>query len=132
VTGARGRELTHRVGLRYRDVDLFGHINHAAYHDLLDEARANFFITANDGALMTFVVRRVELDYLAELRVEDRYVDIRTAPGRVGDRSITLIHEIVRRDGAVAASGLAVMVAFDAAARSSRSITQDERRRLTA
>jgi acyl-CoA thioester hydrolase len=132
VTGTRGRELTHRVGLRYRDVDLFGHINHAAYHDLLDEARANFFISANDGALMAFVVRRVELDYLAELRVEDRYVDVRTAPGRVGDRSITLIHEIVRRDGAVAASGLAVMVAFDAAARSSRSITQDERRRLTA
>lgn len=132
MTGARGRELTHRVGLRYRDVDLFGHINHAAYHDLLDEARANFFISANDGALMAFVVRRVELDYLAELRVEDRYVDVRTAPGRVGDRSITLIHEIVRRDGAVAASGLAVMVAFDAAARSSRSITQDERRRLTA
>jgi acyl-CoA thioester hydrolase len=132
VTRARGHEVTHRVGLRYRDVDLFGHINHAAYHDLLDEARANFFITANDGALMTFVVRRVELDYLAELRVEDRYVDIRTAPGRVGDRSITLIHEIVRRDGVVAASGLAVMVAFDIAARSSRSITQDERRRLTA
>ncbi|MEA2303792.1 MAG: acyl-CoA thioester hydrolase [Solirubrobacteraceae bacterium] len=132
MTGTRGRELTHRVGLRYRDVDLFGHINHAAYHDLLDEARANFFISANDGALMAFVVRRVELDYLAELRVEDRYVDVRTAPGRVGDRSITLIHEIVRRDGAVAASGLAVMVAFDAAARSSRSITQDERRRLTA
>jgi acyl-CoA thioesterase FadM len=124
--------VTHRVGLRYRDVDLFGHINHAAYHDLLDEARANFFITANDGALMTFVVRRVELDYLAELRVEDRYVDIRTTPGRVGDRSITLIHEIVRRDDVVAASGLAVMVAFDTAARSSRSITQDERRRLTA
>jgi acyl-CoA thioester hydrolase len=120
-----------RVGLRYRDVDLFGHINHAAYHDLLDEARASFFITANDGELMSFVIRRVELDYLSELRVQDRYVEIRTRLDRIGERSITLVHDIVRRDGVVAASGLAVMVAFDPVARASRVITPFERERLT-
>jgi acyl-CoA thioester hydrolase len=124
--------IEHRVGLRYRDVDLFGHINHAAYHDVLDEARANYFITANDGELMPFVVRRVELDYFAEIRVQGRYVVVRTTVERVGEKSITLNHEIVRADGVTAAAGRAVMVAFDPASRASRPITDNERERLTA
>jgi acyl-CoA thioester hydrolase len=116
-----------RLELRFRDLDLLGHLNQAAYHDLLGEARAGFFVAATGGRLMDYVVRRVELDYLAEIGAGHRHVDIRTEALAVGARSLTLSHEIVRPDGVVSAAGLSVMVAFDRVARTARPVPAAER-----
>jgi acyl-CoA thioester hydrolase len=124
--------VIYRVGLRYRDLDLYGHVNHVAYHDLLDEARANFIAAINDDELMSLVVRRVEVDYLAEIRQQDRHVEVRTEVDTVGTRSITFAHQVIRPDRVIAANSRAVMVAFDPVDRRSRLLTAAERARLTA
>lgn len=124
--------MIYRVGLRYRDLDLYGHVNHVAYHDLLDEARANFIAAVNNDELMNLVVRRVEVDYMAEIRQQDRHVDVRTTVEAVGTRSVTFAHEVVRPDMVVAATSRVVMVAFDPVQRRSRLVTPSERARLTA
>lgn len=124
--------MIYRVGLRYRDLDLYRHVNHVAYHDLLDEARANFIAAINEDELMNLVVRRVEVDYLAEIRERDRYVEVCTEVETVGTRSITFAHDVVRPDGVIAATSRVVMVAFDPIDRRSRLVTPIERARLTA
>jgi acyl-CoA thioester hydrolase len=116
-----------RIELRYRDLDLVGHVNFATYHDLLGEARAEIFFAAFDGVLPGFVIRRVELEYEAEIGGQHRYADVLTFVVSVGARSVTFSHEIVRPDGVTAAVGMATMVAFDSVRRTSRTLTDDER-----
>ena len=119
--------VTSRFELRYRDLDLMGHLNQAAYHDLLGEARACFFTAATGGRLMDYVVRRVELDYLAEIDEHHRHAEIRTTATAVGTTSLTLAHAILRPDGVTAAAGSSIMVAFDRVTRTARTIPPGER-----
>jgi acyl-CoA thioester hydrolase len=72
----------------------------------------------------------VELDYLAEVRRDHEHVDIVARIARVGTKSVTLSHEVLRPDGTVAASGTSVLVAWDMAARCSRELSEEERSRL--
>jgi acyl-CoA thioester hydrolase len=118
------------IGLRWRDMDMLGHLNQAVYHELLEEGRGALFV-ALERAAFPFVLVRVELDYRNEVRKDHGSVDIVTRVERVGSKSITIAHEIVRADGTVAAEGLSVLVAWDPQARGSRALTEDERAALS-
>ena len=117
------------IGLRWRDMDMLGHLNQAVYHELLEEGRGALF-TSLGGASFPFVLVRVELDYRQEVRKDHGSVEIVARVERVGSKSITIAHEIVRADGVVAAEGRSVLVAWDPQARGSRALTQDERQVL--
>ncbi len=122
--------FTLRFALRYSDLDLMGHLNHAVYATLIGEGRAGFLLAAT-GQLRDFVLARVELDYLQEITEMHRFVDVRIRADEVGSSSFTVEHELVRPDGEVAARGRSVMVAFDMRTRASRLISDDERTLLT-
>jgi acyl-CoA thioester hydrolase len=122
--------VTCRFELRFGDLDFWGHLNQSAYHELLGESRVRFFRAANDGELMDYILRRVELDHLAEISDRDRFAEVRTTVSAIGDKSVTLGHEVIRPDGTTAAQGVSIMVAFDREARAARSVTPDERRRF--
>jgi acyl-CoA thioester hydrolase len=124
------------VQLRWRDMDMLGHLNQSVYHELLEEGR---------GALMsdlatvggnidhnTYVVVRVELDYRHEVRKDHGSVDIVVRTGRVGTSSFTLEHDVLLPDGTVAATGLTVLVGWDARARGKRVLSDAERTALGA
>ena len=117
------------IGLRWRDMDMLGHLNQAVYHELLEEGRGALF-TSLDGASFPFVLVRVELDYRQEVRKDHGAIDVVTRVERVGSKSITIGHEIVRADGVVAAEGKSVLVAWDPQGRGSRQLTDDERAAL--
>jgi acyl-CoA thioester hydrolase len=119
------------IGLRWRDMDMLGHLNQAVYHELLEEGRGALF-TSLDDASFPFVLVRVELDYRQEVRKDHGSVEVITRVERVGAKSITIAHEIVRADGVVAAEGKSVLVAWDPQARGSRELTDDERAALVA
>ena len=91
-----------------------------------------FFRAANDGDLMDYILRRVELDHLAEISDRDHFAEVRTTVSRVGETSLTLGHEVIRPDGVTAAAGVSIMVAFDREGRAPRAVTGDERRRFEA
>src|SRR5947209_9080716 len=68
-----GVEHRVRVQLRWRDMDMLGHLNQSVYHELLEEARAALMIevvrrVGVDHAHGSFVLAHVDLDYHAEVR----------------------------------------------------------------
>lgn len=120
-----------RLPLRFRDVDAFGHVYHAEYLTLLDEARTRWFREAvafdEPGA---YVVARVEIDYLSSLVLDDAEAVATFAVERVGTSSVTLAETLSAPDGRVAARVRSVTVRRDLAAGRSRPLTDGERDRL--
>jgi acyl-CoA thioester hydrolase len=131
-----GLEHTVRVQLRWRDMDMLGHLNQSVYHELLEEGRVALIteIVKRVGvahAHGAFVVVHVDLDYHREVRKDHGEVEVVVRLAHVGTSSLRLEHEIKILDGTVAASGTTVIVAWDAAARGKRVLSDAERAALS-
>ncbi len=129
-------EQTWRVQLRWRDIDLLGHLNQSVYHELLEEGRIGYIAelmrrAGGERLNGSFVLAHVDLDYHAEVRKDHEEVDVVIRLAHVGTSSVQLGHEIRLLDGTVAASGKSVLVAWDPAARSKRSLSDAERAALS-
>lgn len=122
------------VPLRWRDMDMLGHLNQAVYHELLEEARADLLssLAVPGERFQTYVLARVELDYRHEVRKSDGSVDVVVRVGRVGTKSLTLEHDVLLPDGTLAATGTTVLVGWDAKGRHARALGDAERAALTA
>jgi acyl-CoA thioester hydrolase len=130
-------ELEHRVQvqLRWRDMDMLGHLNQAVYHELLEEGRGALLTeiirrVGNDHAHGTYVLVHVDLDYHHEVRKDHGEVEIVVRLARVGTASLRLEHEVRLPDGTLAASGSSVLVGWDPVARSKRVLSEAERAAL--
>jgi acyl-CoA thioester hydrolase len=133
---AAGLEHSVRVQLRWRDMDMLGHLNQSVYHELLEEGRGALMMelarrTSGDHSHGGFVLAHVDLDYHREVRKDHGEVDIVVRVARVGRSSIEMDHEIRLPDGQLAASGKTVLVAWDRQARGKRELTEAERAALT-
>jgi acyl-CoA thioester hydrolase len=129
-------EIRVTVQLRWRDIDLLGHLNQSVYHELLEEARAAFFTELahrldDEHGYAGFVLAHVDLDYRHEVRRDHGAVDVLVRLDHVGSSSVRLIHEIRLPDGTLAASGTSILVAWDPATRGKRAISEPERRALS-
>ena len=129
-------EASVSIDLRWRDMDMLGHLNQAVYHELLEEGRGAVLLALGEAASWdqhhTWVLARVELDYRSEVRKDHEHVDVVVRVGAVGRSSITLEHDVVLPDGEVAATGRSVLVGWDNAARAARELTDRERAALGA
>ncbi|HEX8208126.1 MAG TPA: thioesterase family protein [Solirubrobacteraceae bacterium] len=125
-------EIRTRVEVRWRDLDMLGHLNQSVYHEFLEEARAAFFQEARSGAWEAFVLARVELDYKSEVRRDHGHVEIAVRLERVGTSSVTVGHDVLLPDGTLAATGRSVLVGWDPHERRSRPFGDEERERLNA
>jgi acyl-CoA thioester hydrolase len=81
---AAGLEHSVRVQLRWRDMDMLGHLNESVYHELIEEGRIALIaeIMQRAGADVPrggFVLAHVDLDYHAEVRKDHGEVDMRAA-----------------------------------------------------
>jgi acyl-CoA thioester hydrolase len=131
-----GLEQTVRVQLRWRDIDMLGHLNQSVYHEMLEEGRIALIVelmrrAGNEHEHGGFVLVHVDLDHHAEVRKDHGEVDIVMRLTHVGSSSIEIEHEVRLLDGTVAASGKTVLVAWDPATRSKRSLTDAERAALS-
>jgi acyl-CoA thioester hydrolase len=124
-----------RVQLRWRDMDMLGHLNQSVYHELLEEGRAGLITEilrrTPDDVHGSYVVVHVDLDYRHEVRRDHVEVEVVVTLKRVGTSSLELTHEIRLPDGTVAASGTTVLVAWDPVVRGKRTISEAERAALT-
>ena len=121
-----------RVPLRWRDLDMLGHLNQSVYHELLEEGRGALIAemisrAGGDHAHGAWVLAHVELDHHHEVRRDHGEVDVHVRVERVGNSSVRLYHEIRLPEGTVAASGSTVLVAWDPARRAKRALTAQER-----
>jgi acyl-CoA thioester hydrolase len=121
-----------RLQLRWRDMDMLGHLNQSVYHELLEEARAALMtevvrrVSEHDRVHGSFVLVHVDLDYHAEVRKDHAEVDVVVRLARVGKSSVTLQHEVKLPDGTLAASGETVLVAWDPVKRGKRALSDAE------
>jgi acyl-CoA thioester hydrolase len=125
-------ETSIRIPLRFRDMDMLGHLNQAVYHELLEDGRGALLEAVRAPGTFDFVLARVELNYRREVRHAHGYVDIRARVARVGSKSITIDHDIVLPDGTPAATGSSVLVAWNPEDRAARLLSPEERAALKA
>ena len=123
------REGRIRVPIRWRDLDLLGHVNQSVYHELLEEGRAALFTRLEENSF-PFVLVHVEVDYRAEVRRDHEWVEVVSRVGSVGTKSVTVEERIERSDRVVATEGRSVLVAWDPEARASRELSARERSAL--
>jgi acyl-CoA thioester hydrolase len=133
---AAGLEHSVRVQLRWRDMDMLGHLNQSVYHELLEEGRGALMMelarrVSGNHEHGGFVLAHVDLDYHREVRKDHGEVEIVVRVARVGRSSIELDHEVRLPDGPLAASGKTVLVAWDRRTRGKRALTEAERTALT-
>ena len=96
--------MVHRleISLRWADLDLMGHVNNVRMAEMVQEARVSFAIAlAEDAGIgpvavgadgFSQVIARVEIDYLRQVLLTDRAIEIDTTVERVGTTSFTVTH----------------------------------------
>lgn len=93
-----------RIEVRTSELDSFGHVNHAVYLTYFEHARfealnrAGFSWSVLEERGWAIFVVRVEVDYLAEAKREDRLL-IRTWAESFRRTSMVLVQEMTRDDG---------------------------------
>lgn len=115
--------IRHRLQVRFRDCDPFGHVNNAVYLTYLEQARFNLwraqlgFVAkgASDPGPrgVGFILARVEFDFRAQARYGDE-LEVRLSLDGFGRTSFTYSYEI--RDVAtdvLVATAKTVLVRFD-------------------
>lgn len=123
--------FTRTVTIRWRDVDAYGHVSHSVFLTYLEEGR-DAFMREVLGGEPAYVMARVELDYLAEIRQHHGHVDAAIAVEKVGTTSLTTHETLTLPDGTVAARARVVGVHWDRDAWTKRPFTDGQRSALLA
>jgi acyl-CoA thioester hydrolase len=120
-----------RTQVRWSDVDLFGHVNNAAYLRYLDDARFALFDMGvdDDGQLTSsrLVVVKHEIDYLGRLSYRPQEIDVEVWVPRIGRTSVDMAYEVLDAERVVYLRARSRMVQLDAASGAPRAFTADER-----
>ena len=124
------RQSRVRIPIRWRDLDVLGHVNQSVYHELLEEGRAGVLGRLEENAFPLVLVH-IEIDYRAEVRKDHEWVEIVSRVGHIGTKSVRIDERIERSDGVVATEGHSVLVAWDPHSRTSRELTDSEHSALS-
>jgi acyl-CoA thioester hydrolase len=121
-----------RIGIRWRDMDGFDHVNNAVYLTYLEEVRDEWMATVLGGVsdLFDFVLARVAVDFRFELKQSDGEVVGSCSLERIGRSSFGTRETLTKPDGTVAATAEAVIVARDQESGRARKLTPSEREAL--
>jgi acyl-CoA thioester hydrolase len=117
-------QYTTELDIRLRDLDLMGHVNNGVYATYLEQAREDYFRDVLDKGLLdnvNTVTAKQTIEYAQPINADCRTVAIGVRVADVSEKSLTIKYEI-RADGAVAATGSTVQVAYDMNAGKSLSI----------
>jgi len=108
-----------QIQARFRDCDMFGHVNNAVYFTYMEEARWAYWrqLTGDSpqGNLPGLILARAECDFIRPIRGGER-VDVWLGTTKIGRTSVAMDCEMLDDKGALVARGKTVMVAYDYAA----------------
>jgi acyl-CoA thioester hydrolase len=121
-------DYPHRVNevVRFGDLDPQGHVNQAVFATYFESGRVAMFRSPDLGIGVpgiTFVLVRMEIDYLKELHWPGAIV-VGTAVEKFGRSSFTAA-QAVFRDGAAVARGRSTLVCMDLATRRARPLPDE-------
>jgi acyl-CoA thioester hydrolase len=120
-------DYPHQVGeiIRFGDLDPQGHVNQALFLTYFESGRVAMFRNPDLSIGVpgvTFVMVRMEVDYMKELRWPGNIV-VGTALAEFG-RSSFKVSQAIFHDGVCAATGRATLVCMDLATRKSAPLPQ--------
>jgi acyl-CoA thioester hydrolase len=124
-----GASVERRVSLRWRDTDALGHVNHAVFLTYLEVGRDAFYEEIF-GSDPIYVVARIELDFLAEVRHTEGHVTVQVEAEKLGTTSLTTRETIRTPAGKLAARARVVTVRWDDDQRKAIPFNAGERARL--
>lgn len=107
------------IQIRFKDVDAMGHVNHANHLTYLELARVTFlddvFGQEIDWKKQGIIIANININYVSPILLRDKIV-IETWCSKVGNKSFSLSHRIVKQENAteaVLATAETVLVCFD-------------------
>ena len=118
-----------RIEIRWKDLDVYGHVNNAVYLTYLEEARDEWLGArlGDPDDVWNWVLVHVEIDYRRELNLSDDVVLATCRLDSVGNSSVRTHEEVRTLDGTLSAEAKAVLVARDRDSGRSRPLTARER-----
>ncbi len=119
-----------RIDVRYRDLDLMGHVNHAVIVSYFEQARNAILGDLPLAPDAGMVLGELQIRYLAEIGRDDS-VDIGTGVARIGGKSFTLGQGAFVENGCVAIC-LGTLVYISRDSRRAASLPSAFRDRLSA
>ncbi|MGR9108507.1 MAG: acyl-CoA thioesterase [Gammaproteobacteria bacterium] len=108
------------IQLRFKDVDLMGHVNNANYLTYIELARLKYFkdvlgMELDRNQQSGIILARMEIDYKLPIFLRDE-ICVYTRCSHLGTKSLHLSWQIVREIPApeeIMAQGLTVLVCYD-------------------
>jgi acyl-CoA thioester hydrolase len=128
-----GFDFVHRETVRFRDVDVMGHVNNAVFLTYIESARVAFLLHlgASTGLKdLGIIVARIEIDFRAPLSFGEE-VEVGVRASRFGTKSFDLEYEL-RAAGRVVAQATSVCVGYDYGSGETVPIPETWRERLAA
>ena len=113
-------KFTNKQYVRWDDLDAMGHVNHAKYLTIAQEARFALF------GFFNMVVARAETDYKAPIAEGNIYIDVTMWVESIGTASFILVYEVFN-NGLLCARVKTVQVAVTEDTKSSRPLSEQQR-----
>jgi len=125
--------FTVRFPVRFRDVDIFGHVNNAVYFTYMETARTEYWLHLfedDDIRSLKFIVAHAECDFIVAARHGDEIeTSIRTSS--VGNSSFVWEYELKNAlTGELLARGKTIQVYYDYSTQKSAPVPDEVRRKL--
>ncbi len=81
------------VEIWFGDLDAFGHVNNVVYARFLETARVKFFMEKFGKIEPSFVLRRLEMDFLSPMFLED-VAEVEIKVGNIGTTSWEFLYSV--------------------------------------
>jgi len=121
--------MSHRVQMRWRDLDGLGHVNHTVVLTYLEEGR-DAWLAVNGIAREEYVVGRCNVNFKREIDPAWRQVTVQTDLSELGRSSLVTSERILDDAGEVVVEAEFGLVLWDPEQRGSRPISDEERASL--
>ncbi len=127
------REFAIRFPVRFRDVDVLGHVNNAVYFTYMETARTEFWLQVFGGESLNdlnFIVVHAECDFKSPAHFGDEIeVGIRTSS--IGNTSFVWDYEIRNaKSGEILAAGKTIQVFYNHRTKQSSAVPPEFREKL--
>ena len=106
--------FVHREAVRFRDLDVMGHVNNAVFLTYIESARVAYLQHLGAAATleeMSIIVARIEIDFRAPVGFGEE-VEIAVRASRFGGKSFDLEY-VLRVGDTVVAEAKSVLVSYD-------------------
>ncbi|MDQ7030936.1 MAG: acyl-CoA thioesterase [Ardenticatenia bacterium] len=111
----RAFPFTCRVEVAFRDLDAFGHVNHAVYFTYMETARLKYLQRLFDvrvPADLPIILAHATCAYRSPAFLGET-LEIGAGISRIGRKSFDMVYRIEGPDGRLVAEGMTVQVMYD-------------------